>query len=71
MTVKNTGAAAPPEPQGYELVRNRDVGIEWDPDEPYDVLGSGTRIYACQECGATWNADDLHRTECSRREVSA
>ena len=61
----NTGVADPPEPQGYDLVLKGQVGLA-PADEPYDPFGDGTRIYACPDCGATWNADDLHLPECRR-----
>ena len=68
MIEDNVGTAASPEPQGYELVTNRDVGVlDGDPDQPYDPFGDGTKLYGCPECGATWNADDLHLEDCSRR----
>ena len=62
---RNLGALTEPEQQGYDLVMNRHVGL--DGDSPYDPFRDGTRIYACPECGATWNADDLHDAECRRR----
>lgn len=67
MAARNTGVMGPPEPQGYELVNNRDVGATAAPDAPYDPFGDGTKVYACPDCGATWNADDLHLDECPRR----
>lgn len=63
MSAPNVGTAAAPQPQGYDLVEQR-------PGVPYDPFGDGTKIYACGECGATWNADDLHLRECSRRSAS-
>ena len=27
----------------------------------------GVTVYACPECGATWNAGDQHMEDCSRR----
>lgn len=67
--VWNVGAAGEPTTQGYQLLLNRHVGASADPDGPYDPFGDGTRVYACSECGATWNADDLHLAGCSRRTV--
>lgn len=61
MTTKNIGVAGDPEAQGYDLVTEPD-------GTPYDPFGDGTRIYGCPECDATWNADDLHLRECSRRD---
>lgn len=63
----NVGVAGDPEPQGYDLVLNRHVGASDDPHGHYDPFGNGTRIYACPDCGATWNADDLHLESCPRR----
>jgi len=53
---KNTGAIDEPAPQGYIC----------NPD--YNPFGDGTRVWFCPECGAVWNADDLHLDDCSRRE---
>ena len=59
----NDGLASEPLAQGYELVMDY-----VNPTNAWDPFGNGTRIYACPECGATWNADDLHLSDCARRE---
>lgn len=56
---ENVGVQGPPEPQGYEPL----------PDT--DPLDDGTPVYCCRECGAIWNADELHEDGCSRKGVGA
>lgn len=53
-TAPNDGLISPPEPQGYDLQH---------------VRPNGTEVWACDLCGAIWNADDLHMEDCERAEI--
>lgn len=41
--------------------------IDRSDPESYDPFGNGTRIFACRDCGAVWNAGDRHDPDCARR----